>query len=301
MPAYAQLQNFMNMVRAANPTFERRTQSSLHPLITILASPTGTALQVSAAIGALPIAKVNRYLNALYYLLATYPGLPANAPNQLHLGALGCTNAAQYPQTAMPGNFNPVGLPGGRVFVTPASASLGLTLEQFILLNHATTSVLLIHLSSEQPGMEFTFNSRTTIQHINSVLQVARLKNCPLGVLTMEAGSDVCASMRAQFNLFPVRTRVYEPVHHTGLHLPAYTNFATARANLVVMGFDAGVCVFANVFGSSQTMGPGLGYCPPLATMANVVMSRAALVSNGTINSNTATFGQAEYGPLFNT
>ena len=301
MPAYALLQNFMNMVHAANPTFERRVRSSLRPLITILASPTGTAAQVSMAVGALPVDKVNRYLTPLYYLLATYPGLPMNAPTQLHMGVLGDANAARYPQTPMPGNFNPVGPPNQRVFVTPASASLGVTLEQFILLNHATTSVLLIHLSSVQAGMERMFNGRSTIEHINSVLQVARLKNCPLCVLTMEGGSDVCPALRAQFNLFPVRTRVYEPVHHTGLHLPAYINFATARPNLVVMGFDAGVCVFANAFGSSQTMGPGLGYCPPLATLADVIMSRAALVSNGTINSNSATFGQAEYGPLFNT
>lgn len=131
----------MNMVRAANPAFERHVRSSLHPLIAILSSPTGTAAQVNAALGTLPVDKVNRYVTALYYLLATYPGLPANAPNQLHLGALGCANAARYPQTVMPGTFNPVGAPGARVFVTPASASLGINLEQFILLNHATTSV----------------------------------------------------------------------------------------------------------------------------------------------------------------
>jgi hypothetical protein len=38
-----------------------------------------------------------------------------------------------------------------------------------------------------------------------------------------------------------------------------------------------------------------------LASLANVVMSRAALVCNGPITCMSATMGQNEYGPLFNT
>jgi hypothetical protein len=300
VPAYANIQNFQNLVRAANPTFERRKASSLRPLITILESATGTANQVDQALSALAANKVGRYLDALYYLLATYPGLPANAATHLNIGALQKTNAVRYALTPMPHNFTPTGPQAGRVFVTPASGFLNQTVEQFILCNHANTGVLLIHLSGTQAGMDLVFNGRTVLKHMNSVLRVARLKGCQLCVLTMNASSDVCAELRAEYNQYANRVRVYEPHHHMGSIDANFRNFATAHTHVVVMGFDAGVCVFANVFGSDERM-PDNSYRAPLATLTNVVMSRATLVSNGNIWSQSATMGAAEYGPLFNT
>ncbi len=300
MAVYAHLNNFLRSVRAANPTFEKHKTSSLRPLINILNSPTGTANQVLNAVAALPTAKTARYLDALYYLLANYPGLPLNAASRLNMPALAKTNTARYTQTQMPNNFNPQGPQNGRVFVTPQSQFINCTVEQFILNNATTTGILLIHLSSWQNGMDTTFNGRSVVQHITSVLRVGRLKGCPVCVLTMEADSDVCAEMRAEFNQFPAVTRVYEPNHHMGSSHQHFRDFVTARQNLVVMGFDACVCVFANVFGANEKM-PDNSYRPPLATLANVVMSRATLVTTGTVNSQSATMGAAEYGPLFNT
>jgi hypothetical protein len=77
-------------------------------------------------------------------------------------------------------------------------------------------------------------------------------------------------------------------------------NFVTQRANLVVMGFDGSVCVFANVFGANEYMAPLTPqftppFRPPLVSLANVVMSRAGIVTNGPLYSPaSSSFGAAE-------
>jgi hypothetical protein len=304
MPAYANLVTFMNFVTQANPNFEKSglVKSSLRPLINVLQNATGTATQVCQALRGIPVAKANRYIDALYYLLATYPGLPANAYMHLNLGALHQSNAAMYTRAVMPGDFNPVGAQNQRVFVTPNSASLNMPLEKFILSNSpAMTGIMLIHLSDFEPGMQMIFAGRSTIQHINSVLRVGRLRGCALCVLTMKANADVCADLLTEFNQFANVTRVYEPVHHMGSHDASFRNFAANHPNLIVMGFDACVCVFANVFGANEHMPNNGGFRPPLATLTNVIMSRAALVTLGTITVQTPSMGASEYGPLFNT
>lgn len=309
MPAYAQLNQFMNLVRTANPTYERvasRTfgtigTSSLRPLIAILGDHAGTAIQVANAIGQLPTVKVKRYLTPLYHLLATYPGLPPATADNLNMGALAQSNAALYQQTVMPANFTPTAPnPNNLRFVTPVSAFQNQTIEQYMLINRATTSVLLIHLSGVVGGMQTLFEGRSTIQHIVSSLRVARLLALPVCALTMDANADVCAPMQGEYAQLPNTTRVFVNDRHTGAHMPQFLNFVTARPNLVVMGFDAGICVFANVFGCTDILANGT-FSPPLSTLANVVMSRATLVSTTPISSNTPTFGQAEYGPLFQT
>ncbi len=300
MAAYANINNFMRVVRAANPTFERWVKSSLRPLIDVLNNPAGTPNQVCQAIAALQVVKVNRYIDALYYLLATYPGLPAHAATNLHLGPLLKTEAVRYQRTAMPGNFNPAGQQAGRVFVQPNPTTLGLTLEQYILANHANTGLLLIHLSDKEPGMERLFNGRSNLTHMASVLRVAVLKRCQVCVLTMDNKSDVCPVLRAEFSQAINPVRVYEPNKHMGSVHQAFRAFAAAHTNVVVMGFDAGICVFANVFGANETMPDG-SFRPALASLTNVVMSRAGLVSNGEVTSTASPTMGAEYGPLFNT
>jgi hypothetical protein len=146
--------------------------------------------------------------------------------------------------------------------------------------------------------MELLFGGRSTLTHINSVLRVGRVTNCPLFVLTMSNAADVCAPLVTEYNQFAISTRVYEPATHT-TNDPLFLNFIAAHQNLVVMGFDAGVCVFANVFGCDER-NPDNSFRTPLLSSANIVMSRAALVSNGNVWSMSPTLGQAEYGPIFN-
>ena len=301
MPAYVQLATFKKFVLTANPTFQRVKASSLAPLLAVLANVNGTAQQVGQAIAALPVAKVNRYLDALYYLLATYPGLPNNAVDNLHLGPLNQTAAVFYTQTAVPANYAPGAVQAQRVLVVPPSVARAQTIEQFLFHNRMTTGIVLIHLSAVQPGMENVYNGRTTLAHMTSVLQDGRLLNCPVCVLTMDNANNLCHPLLAEYNSFANRTRVYEHGGHMGGISADFRNFAAARANLVVMGFDACVCVFANVFGANERMPPNNAYRPPLISMANVVMSRAALVTRDRISSTSRTMGEAEYGPLFNT
>ena len=63
---------------------------------------------------------------------------------------------------------------------------------------------------------------------------------------------------------------------------------------IVVMGFDSDICVRANMFGSQEyAANPvvGMSSLPPLTSQADVVTSRALLVTVGTVNG-------AEYGVL---
>lgn len=302
MTAYANVHAFMAMVRAANPTYERWVRSSLRPLIAVLNANNGTAQQVCTAIAALPADKIARYLDPLYALLADYPGMPANAGAHLALGALNQTEAHLYSQVPLPGNFNPgAALQANRVFaVSNNIIPCGQTVEQYILANANAVSVLLIHLSDRQPGMERLFNGRDTLTHIVSVLRVARLRGCPVCALTMSNLRDVCNEMAQQYNLFANSTRIYEPAHHTSSHAD-FINFVTARPNLVVMGFDGAICVPANIFGTNQNDAHGQ-LVRPLLTRANIVLSRATIVSNDNLSIiASSSMGQAEYGPLFST
>ena len=73
-----------------------------------------------------------------------------------------------------------------------------------------------------------------------------------------------------------------------------YRTFAAAHNNVVVMGFDANICVNANLFGSRETMPDG-SFIPPLTSMTNVVTSRAVLATTGAIY---PFHNQGEYGVL---
>jgi hypothetical protein len=299
MAVYADVANFMIQVRAANPNYERWGRSSLRPLLAVLNNANGTAQQVCQAIAALPADKTLRYLDPLYYLLSNYPGLPANAVTNLNLNLtlLSKTAAHRYPQVSMPGNFKPDGPQSGHVFATTKTTPLNRTLEQYIIENHAVVGVLLIHLSDWVKGMELMFDGRATLTHINSVIRVARLMGCELCCLTMNANADVCAELVSEYNQIGHRVKVLEPTTHTSSDLK-FTTFIARQENLVVMGFDAAICVFANVFGSNdRDQG---AFRPPLLTQTNIVMSRAALVSDGNISSAAShSMGQAEYGPLW--
>lgn len=73
--------------------------------------------------------------------------------------------------------------------------------------------------------------------------------------------------------------------------------FAQGKAAVVVMGFDADICVRANLFGAPDHL-PAGGLAPPLTSVANVVTSRALLVTGGTIYPVNHL---GAYGVLFNT
>lgn len=294
MPAYARLNDFMQRVRAANAHFERVRNSSLHALIDILKSATGSAAQVENALAALSLQKTLKYKAALYFLQGTYPGL---TPNIVQFGPLGKSNAARFTQTGVPPAYNP-GMPALDRVVAP-SVFLNRTIEQFILQSPVPPGILLIHLSTWIANMNDVFDGDKVVDHMRSVLRVGVDNGCDLCVLYQNA-PVVCQELDPVVNAFLPRTAVHIHPQHMGARDANFRNFAANHTAVIVMGFDASVCVRANMFGSSETM-PGGGaaaWVRPLVTLTDVVTSRAVLVTSG----NIAPFHhRGEYGVLFNT
>ncbi len=291
MARYQQLVAFTADVRRANPNFERTglVRSSLRPLINVLNDANGTAIQVQQALQGLAAVKAAKYREAIWYLQATYPGLPAMT---IPIGNLGKTRAARFTQTALPGNYDPSARPPRRN--RPPSAWLNLTIEQWLLTTPGTKGILLIHLSAYQAPMDDRFNDRRVVDHINSVLRVGRLCGCDLLCLYMHGG-PVCPELADAANAYGTsKTDLCIANYHMGGRSPIYRTFAATHNNVVVMGFDANVCVNANLFGSPERM-PDNSFVPPLTSLTNVVTSRAVLVTAGQIFPFD---NQQEYGVL---
>jgi hypothetical protein len=280
----------MQLVRMANPHYERIKRSSLRPLLAVLDSATGTAMQVQGALGALPQAKALRYKDALYYLVGTYGGLQAN---HIPLGAPGKTNAARFTRTQLPNPYRPQ-LPHLERVVAP-SAFLNQTVEQYLLSTNDDVGVLLIHLTNHDPSLDLVFNTWKVVDHINSVLRVARLRGFELCVLHQQ-NPPVCAALQAEADAFVARTNCHVHPHHMGGHNGHFLAFAQGHDCVVVMGFDACVCVRANMFGSPEQENGA--FVTPLIVQTDLVTSRAVLVTAGNITPNSH---RGEFGVLYNT
>lgn len=290
MPAYANLQNFLARVRIRDIGF-RRSTSSLRRLIAILEDANGTAAQVQAALIALPTAKGNKYKEALYYLQRTYPLLAANS---LRLGPLGKTTAARFQRTAAPVGYNP-GFPNLDRVVS-VNFLLNQNVEQFLLTAPLTTGIFLIHLSTFIANMNDPFNDYRVVEHMNAALRIGWERGLDLCVL-YQNNPPVCAELIGEVNSFAHRQDIHVHPQHMGGNDNNFVNWANAHDPIVVMGFDASVCVRANLFGASEQL-PGGGYVPPLITYADLITSRAVLVTNGPI---TPFNHRGEWGVLYNT
>jgi hypothetical protein len=289
MPAYQQIVAFMADVRRANPTFEHWVKSDLRPLINVLEDNNGNAVQVQHALRELSTAKVAKYRDAIWYLQATYPGL---VPQTLPMGALEKTNAAKYTRTVLMPNYDPSIIPPRRN--RPDSIWLNQTIEQWLLTTPGTKGILLIHLSNFQQPMNQVYSGRRVVDHMNSVLRIGRLCGCDLLCLYMQ-GNPVCNELADAANAFEARkTDLRVHPQHMGGRSEVYRNFANQHNNVVVMGFDADVCVNANLFGSPERI-PDQSFVKLLTSMTNVVTSRGVLVMTGVIY---PAGNQGEYGVL---
>lgn len=289
MPRYIQIDQFMKYVRLANPTFERRSRSGLRPLIDILNDNTCNLSKVHQALHKLRPGSVAKYCDAIWYLQATYPGLLYMV---LPMGPLGKTNAAQYTKTPLLPNYDPSTRPHRRH--KPPSRMLNQTVEQWLLKTPGTIGIMLIHLSDFQGQMNDMFNGRRVVDHMNSVLRIGQLRGCDLLCLFMK-GDPVCSQLAATAKAFGGRKMdVRCSQRHMGARRIEYRNFANAHDNVVVMGFDANICVNANLFGAPEKLPDG-SFVPPLTSMTNVVTSRAVLVTDGVI---FPVNNQGEYGVL---
>jgi hypothetical protein len=304
MPAYAQINAFLQIVTATNPTYSRVKTSSLAPLVAILRDVNGTAAQVTGAIATLRGRqdaaygnKANKYKKALNFLQRTYP----IAQNQW--AALGATRsrAIRFTQTPMPATFNPYGPDMHRNFqrLQPASQWVGphvSSVEDFVYQSAAPVGAVLIHVDAVQGGMQTLIDGMTVIDHMKSVLTAIRHRNGNVCALHIGNTQPVCQALQPEFNAFAAPVAVNEPGHrHMGSVHAGFRNFIGQYQTVVVMGFDASICVRGNLFGATEYPHPpvalGTSSLPPITSLANVVTSRALLVSMGAING-------AEYGAI---
>ncbi|SFD34855.1 hypothetical protein [Pseudoalteromonas denitrificans] len=278
MPRYHQLVSFMADVRRANPGFTLK-RSSLKSLIALLNDSTSTAMQITMAMQKIPVLKAAKYRDALWYLQVTYPGFhPLNLPIGIH--SQGKTNAARYSRTPLTQAYDPSSMPPTRNI--PPSAWLNQTVEQWLLTENGSVGVVIIHLSGLQDPMKDLFNGRASVDHMNSVLRIARLKGADLLCLHMK-GNPVCPELSDAANAYGDRkTDILISKYHMGGHSADFINFANTHDHVVVIGFDADICVNANLFGANEKS-PNGQYIPPLTSLTNVVTSRALLVTTGLI------------------
>ncbi len=298
MPKYNadHMKEFMKRARWSNDHFEKWKNSSLHALIAVLNSDDGSALKVQTALLTIPQGKIVKYKDAFYYLLQTYPGLPSGS---VGWGALKETNAALFPKVDVPRTYNPRSRVASERIVkgTPPTAFLGQTCESFLLNNaNASNGVILIHLDHHHAPMDTMYNGYKVVDHINSVLRVARLTNADLCVLHMAADQPVSDKLSDSVDLFDNPTIVFRGTGHMGSVDSRFRDFAAAHTNCIVMGFDGTICVHANIFGAPEyTDREETRPARPLITLTNVITSRAVLVTSGALYPKN---WQQEYGVL---
>jgi hypothetical protein len=299
MPAFANVAAFLQLVRAANPTYARVKSSSLAPLLTVLNSAAGTAVQVATAITNLRNVvdatygnKAIKYKVALHYLQRAYP-VPLG--QWVELGATR-SRAVRYVQAAIPPVFNPVG-PGmynNVARLQPVCQWEGVparSVEDFVYTAPAAVGAVLIHIDAIQGGMHQAIDGMRVVDHMKSVLKAVRHRNGGVCALHIGPTPPVCADLFPDYNAFaaPVAVNELGNRHMGAFHL-AFNNFVALYPTIVVMGFDADICVHGNLFGMPEYPAPapvGTNSLPPLTGQADVVTSRALLVTPGTINGNS--------------
>ena len=289
MPAYANIDQFMNKVDTANPSFTL-SRSSLRDLIRVLRDVNGTSAQAETALRKIPNAKASKYAEALLYLRTTLPGLSHIAlPGGLNLGK---TNAVLLKKTDLPSRYNHdfsgankkdlYNGPNKFQMVEPETRFLGTSVEQFIWEFHGKLGVILIHMGKEVPGMELVMNGKTVIEHIKSVLEIAVKKNANILALHLYENTPVCEPLQNVYARFGNRKAVFEPNKHEGGDNPYFKAFTEAHPLCVVIGWDADVCAASNVLGGAS-LDENNRLIEPIVTRTNVVTSRALLVTTGQI------------------
>jgi|WetSurMetagenome_2_1015567.scaffolds.fasta_scaffold149379_2 hypothetical protein len=286
MPQYTRLNDFMALVKAANSSYARWVRSSLSPLADLLQKQDCTPQKVKEQIGLLAstrdaqfTTKANKYKDALYFLACTYPGID---PVQTLPGNCGASVAVMYMKTelkptlqANPFFVNPV---------RPICVNLGVPVEEFIL-GHPDLSlgVLLIHLSNCQAAMNRTYCGWKAVDHMRSVIRTAIHRNLEHAVLYLKGGARACGPLDEV--LRPGRLVDCHELgnHHSGFFNDHFEAFVARHDALVVMGFDADVCVHANLFGTPDTLPDGT-LPPALVNKVTVITSRPLLVTVGMVS-----------------
>jgi hypothetical protein len=153
-----------------------------------------------------------------------------------------------------------------------------------------------------QPGFETQVEGTSVISHIESMLRVAREMGHPIRALT-QRNLPLVAPLDDVVNGYLGYQAINVPDGHMGSSSAAYRAFAAGCDSVVVCGFDADVCVMANIFGAPErevALQPGgVGpYLKPLVSLCDVVTARSIVVTSNPVIYPVSNRG--EYGPLFN-
>ncbi|NOQ64080.1 MAG: hypothetical protein GQ582_06170 [Methyloprofundus sp.] len=294
---------FMTKVNKANTHFTLK-RSSLKSLMAILGAQAGTAEQVAAALRAIVMAKQQKYWEALLYLRETYPQLPII---QLQGGSnLKKLNAAKFRRNQnLPTHWNEdfSGREGAnklakkkgfgndapflyeKEIASESNAFIGKSLEHYIYENKTTVVGVLIHMGSHVPAMDELVEGISHTAHLNSVLGALAKANAPLCVL-LQNTQIVCGELLTAVTACNPTT-IIEKKGHMGGQQQEFQEHVKDKT-VIMMGFDGDVCVAANSFGSNEILhaeGDRKGrLVVPIINLADIVTSRAVLVTSGTLN-----------------
>lgn len=303
MPAFAHLDQFTTWVRRCNPGFTK-SRSSLKKLFAELESDDFKPFLANKHIRELSQPKTERYLDALHYLLHRVPEIPYSA---LNLGGQPKARAARFPQAALPHGFgNPVApkdLYRPRTPVTGAPGTLmTVSLNEYLLRTGDDLGIVLIHLGTEVEEMKLEVEGKTAAEHVSHALNIAAIRGHPARSLLLKPSEPaVCALLKPAWDRLTDKARIVREHGHMGTKMQAFTDFVTAHGVCVVMGYDATICVHANLFGAAEYSGDtDSGFRPltPITALADVVTARTVLMVRGTLHPKT---GGNEYGPLTGT
>jgi hypothetical protein len=327
MPKYPKvhLDEFKRLLKVANPGIGLNAKvfgkSSIQPLMAILDDDAGNAQKVATAITTVANTadgtygnKANKYKEALYYLQRTYPvptgsivGVKANQAKAVKLHRSGREPSVKTWRKYEEDNarsWQPVADGGIELATASRIEALAGTVEEYILSQPLNTGVVVIHLQGYQTGMNRVYDGWKAVDHMRSVLRVAAAAHMPLCTLKVQGGESVCPELQLPRDLFGEQIAPYV-ARHSGFHSDEYRDFVTSKENIILMGFDADVCVHINMFGGpelmdatdeekrtnkpSRTVSGILSHC-------NVITSRPMLVARGLEAIDRDEFGPQLHG-----
>ncbi len=240
------------------------------------------------------IDKLRKYRKAIAYLENTFPISPGLRQAPIGAGV----EAVRYVQNPVrpTATFTHGNLNFGSLQLSMSSAKIGLdqTVTEYIEANAASTRVLLIHLGGAQADMPHNWDGASALDHMNAVLNAAaenhvhvcilrdphngvRGQNLPTPV------NAVCAGLQNAVGAIP-GTHVWVAdggTHHSAFHDPAFQAWINPGGvtAVVVIGFDADICVRGNVFGVAEQAANvlPLAVVPALINFTDVITSRPLL------------------------
>lgn len=260
-----------------------------------------TAIQLREAIAALGrtrddahISKLRKYRKAIAFVENTFPIVPGLRQAPIAAGV----EAIRYVRNPTPptATFTNNNLNYGSIQLTKSTAQMDLdmTVSEFIEANANTTRLLLIHLGAAQPDMNDRWDGATALDHMNATLFAAaenglhvcilrdphngaRGQNIPTPVNAVLAGLQNAVGAIPGSDIWVADGGN----KHSAFHDPGFQGWVTANGitSVVVMGFDADVCVCGNVFGASEAVANSVPprVVPALINFVDVVTSRPLL------------------------